>query len=231
MIISQKILVETRENSKGLRIATSLRESGIYAVSHKTFTEEVFQEIEKDRVNALLIDASAEEMAEEFEAMLLMRQTNVRIFVMTPETAPPVLEKNGILFVSASLGLSAICDLIRYCLTGTGQKMENAIARTLLFLGIQPNLKGYRYLCTAVEKVICNRDLMENFNHELYGIIGKIYNVTPISVERSMRHAIDLAYERTDEKKLEQFFGYKIGKPCNTEFVAQLAERIRLAIL
>ncbi len=231
MTIKKKIIIETKEgNNAGLKIANALTEAGIYAVTRKDFTPEIFDEVKRDRVNAVLIDTSHEEMTEEFEEMLISRRTNFRVFVLVPETNPLIVENNGILFISASIGINPITDLIRYCLTATGQHVEHAIGRLLLSIGIQPNLKGYRYLTVAIQKVFYNPDLIENVNYELYYILGDIFNAKPLSIERSIRNAIELAFQHNTPKAFNEFFGYPVGKPGNTEFIATVAERIRLEI-
>lgn len=231
MTIKKKIIIEAKEGTNlGLKVATALTEAGIYAVTRKNLTPEIFTEVKRDRVNALLVDTSTQEMTEAFEEMLISRRTNVRVFVIVAESNPPIVENGGILFLSASLGVTPITDLIRYCLTATGQHIDHAIGRLLLSIGIQPNLKGYRYLTVAVKKVLYDPDLIENVNYELYVILSEIFHAKPLSIERSIRNAIELAYQNNSKKAFTDFFGYPVGKPGNTEFIATLSERIRLEI-
>lgn len=235
MKIVEKVLVEniktpTAPTSLGMKIATALTADGIYAVTRERFTPATFDEVRKDRISGLVIDCTAGAMDEEFETQLALRQTAMRVFVITPENAPPILEKSGVLFISESLGTQPVIDLLRYSITSTGQKLDNAIARTLMMLGILPHLNGYKYLCMSIEKIVRNHDLISDIVNSVYQIVADTYDTTVTGVEKSIRHSITIAYERFGEKPFNDFFGYRIVKPGNTEFISVVSERIRLAV-
>ena len=113
--------------------------------------------------------------------------------------------------------------------------LEAKVIETMHNIGIPANVKGYQYARTAIMKVTANPDLISAVTKELYPIIAKIYNTTPSRVERAIRHAIELAWDRGDIDVLNDFFGYTVnngkGKPTNSEFIATISDKLRVAML
>jgi len=220
-----KMLIESR-NIIGTKIASELSETGIYAVTCQSFSREILR-----KSNALLIDTTTKDMDEALETLILSEKSCSRIFVLTSETEPMIFEKSGVLFISETLGTESICELIRYCLNNrnTQKQAEKYISKMLLYIGFQPNLRGYRYLIESVLLIVENPELAYNFNQKLYLIIAGMHNVMPLSVERSIRHAIDLAYDR-NYQNFKEFFGYSIPKPTNTEFITFCSEKVRIEL-
>ena len=99
-------------------------------------------------------------------------------------------------------------------------------------IGIPTNLKGYMYIREAIFMVINDIGLLSLVTKELYPSIGKKFNTTSSRVERSMRHALDIAWSGSSEEKITKIFGYTIcnkkGKPSNSEFIAMVADKLRL---
>ena len=82
--------------------------------------------------------------------------------------------------------------------------------------------------------VVDNLDIVNSITKELYPTVAKDFNTTPSRVERAIRHAIEVAWDRGDPDVLNDFFGYTIanakGKPTNSEFIAMIADKLRLTI-
>jgi len=99
-------------------------------------------------------------------------------------------------------------------------------------IGIPTNLKGYMYIREAIFMVINDNELLSAVTKELYPSIGKKFNTTSSRVERSMRHALDIAWSRVQEENINKVFGYKLfnkkGKPSNSEFIAMVVDKLRL---
>lgn len=99
-------------------------------------------------------------------------------------------------------------------------------------IGIPASLSGYEYLRYAITLTVDNRNMVTSITKKLYPEIAKKYSKTPSKVERAMRHAIETAFDRGDTAVLERYFGHSVsankGKPTNSEFVALLADEIRL---
>lgn len=99
-------------------------------------------------------------------------------------------------------------------------------------VGIPANLKGYQYLRTAIIMAVKDMEVLDGITKILYPDIAKKYNSTTSRVERSVRHAIEVAWDRGSEILVEELLGSGVsfakGKPSNSEFIALFADRIRL---
>lgn len=219
-----KILIRSR-NAIGTEIASELS-GDICAVTRRDFSAEMLE-----NNNAVLIDNTQNDMEESVETLILSGKTDARIFVLTSDAEPLFSDRNGVLFISDRLGTADICVLLRYFLNAGNfrKQAEKAISGVLLHMGFQANLRGYRYLIEIISAVVENQELIYSFTHELYPMIAEKYDVTPLSVERSVRHSIELTYDR-NYQKFKQFFGYPLQKPTNTEFISFCAEKIRMEL-
>ncbi len=99
-------------------------------------------------------------------------------------------------------------------------------------IGIPAHIKGYLYLRDAISMVAEEIELLGSVTKVLYPRIAHKYETTPSRVERAIRHAIEVAWARNNIETIKKFFGYTIntekGKPTNSEFIALVADRIRL---
>lgn len=98
-------------------------------------------------------------------------------------------------------------------------------------LGIPAHIKGYRYVREAIILAVGNAGIIDAITKELYPQVAKMFQTTPSRVERAIRHAIEVAWDRGDLETLQRYFGYTVsnikGKPTNSEFIALVAEHIR----
>ena len=116
---------------------------------------------------------------------------------------------------------------------GEGEdNLEERIANLFLTVGIPAHIKGYQYLREAVKMVIDNPDLMGRITKELYPGIAHRFGTTSSKVERAIRHAIEVAWNRGRIEALDEAFGRNVcsldDKPTNGEFVALCADRLRM---
>lgn len=112
--------------------------------------------------------------------------------------------------------------------------LEENITAYIQQLGVPAHIKGYQYMRHAIAMVINDEDLINYITKVLYPSVAKKYNTTSSRVERAIRHAIEVAWDRGNPEVLNEFFGYTIlgskGKPTNSEFIALVADKIRLEI-
>lgn len=220
-----KILIKS-QNAVGTEIASELSGS-LYAIVCRNLPAEKLKEN-----NAVLIDNTSEDMDESLESLILSGKTGSKTFVLTNDTEPLISDKNGVLFISAKLGTENICRFICYSLNAetSHKQAEKVASKLLLSIGFHAHLKGYRYTAEAVTLIIENPDFAYGFNRKLYSIIAKKHGVTSESIERAVRNSIELAYDR-NRQRFEEFFGYPLQKPTNTEFISFCAEKIRIELL
>ena len=110
--------------------------------------------------------------------------------------------------------------------------LETNITMYIQQLGVPAHIKGYQYIRDAITMVIDDMDTINSITKYLYPTVAKHYNTTASRVERAIRHAIEVAWDRGNPDVLNELFGYTIlgskGKPTNSEFIALIADKIRL---
>ncbi|NLL53504.1 MAG: sporulation transcription factor Spo0A [Peptococcaceae bacterium] len=115
---------------------------------------------------------------------------------------------------------------------GRGVNINVEVTNMMHQLGIPAHVKGYQYIRDAILMVIEDVSLLGAVTKELYPAIAKKYNTAPSRVERGIRHAIELAWERGHMETLKRIFGYSMNierqKPTNSEFIALLADKLRV---
>lgn len=116
--------------------------------------------------------------------------------------------------------------------SGKERDLESQITRIIQEVGIPAHIKGYLYLREAIGLVIGNMDYLGAITKELYPQIAITFNTTPSRVERAIRHSIEVAWTRGKIDTINQLFGYTVnnnkGKPTNSEFIALIADKLRL---
>lgn len=112
------------------------------------------------------------------------------------------------------------------------QNLENDVTQMLHEIGIPAHIKGYQYLRDAIVMSVQDQEMLMSVTKILYPTIAKKHQTTPSRVERAIRHAIEVAWSRGQMDTINELFGYTVstgkGKPTNSEFVALIADKIRL---
>lgn len=110
--------------------------------------------------------------------------------------------------------------------------LEKDVTDMIHELGVPAHIKGYQYLREAIMMSVEDMDMLNSITKVLYPTIAKKFQTTPSRVERAIRHAIEVAWSRGRMETLDALFGYTIntgkGKPTNSEFIALIADKIRL---
>lgn len=113
------------------------------------------------------------------------------------------------------------------------KNMDMEVTNIIHQMGVPAHIKGYQYLRDAILMVVEEISLLGAITKELYPMIALKYSTTPSRVERAIRHAIELAWDRGNVEMMNKFFGYTInverGKPTNSEFIAMVADKLRMA--
>lgn len=113
-----------------------------------------------------------------------------------------------------------------------GRELEITVTNILHQIGVPAHIKGYHYLRDSIMMCVTQPEIINAVTKELYPTVAKRYSTTPSRVERAIRHAIEVAWDRGDVDILNGYFGYTIqgsrGKPTNSEFIAMISDRLRL---
>ena len=111
--------------------------------------------------------------------------------------------------------------------------LEQDVTNMIHEIGVPAHIKGYQYLREAIMMSVEDPGMISSITKILYPTIAKRFQTTPSRVERAIRHAIEVAWSRGRMETLDALFGYTIdtgkGKPTNSEFIALIADRIRLS--
>lgn len=110
--------------------------------------------------------------------------------------------------------------------------LEVVVSEIMHQIGVPAHIKGYQYLREAIILSINDSEMMNSVTKLLYPTVAKTFKTTPSRVERAIRHAIEVAWDRGDVDVLSSYFGYTIqnsrGKPTNSEFIAMISDKLRL---
>ena len=145
-------------------------------------------------------------------------------------------------FMQKPVDFSGLADCLRNLIgrgasssaTGLGQdqSLESVVTEIIHEIGIPAHIKGYQYLREAIILTINDMDIINAVTKVLYPTVAKKFSTTPSRVERAIRHAIEVAWDRGDLETLQKYFGYTVsnikGKPTNSEFIAMIADRLYL---
>ena len=150
-------------------------------------------------------------------------------------------------YILKPFDLEVLGTRIRQVIEGTAERQKNIViqgsgkgsrnldvevTRIIHQMGVPAHIKGYQYLRDAILFVVEEVSLLGAVTKELYPMIADKYGTTPSRVERAIRHAIELAWDRGNVEMMTKFFGYTInverGKPTNSEFIAMVADKLRM---
>ena len=172
------------------------------------------------------------------------------VFVVISNFDSPILEKEVLsagaaYYVIKPFNVSSlidrICELMECRDDDTFSKgeiysldreLEITITDILHQIGVPAHIKGYNYLRDSIIMSVKHPEIINAVTKELYPSVAKKYETTSSRVERAIRHAIEVAWDRGDVDVLNSYFGYTIhngrGKPTNSEFIAMISDRLRL---
>ena len=112
------------------------------------------------------------------------------------------------------------------------KSLETQVTDIIHEIGVPAHIKGYQYLRSSILMAVQDMDILDSITKQLYPSIAKTYNTTPSRVERAIRHAIEVAWSRGNSDTMHELFGYTLQqgklKPTNSEFIALIADKIRL---
>ena len=114
----------------------------------------------------------------------------------------------------------------------TGHNLEAEVTSVIHEIGVPAHIKGYQYIREAIILAVENEDILNSVTKSLYPTLSSKFNTTPSRVERAIRHAIEVAWNRGRIDAINAIFGSRIylgvEKPTNSEFIAMIADNLRL---
>ncbi|MGI6181600.1 MAG: sporulation transcription factor Spo0A [Agathobaculum sp.] len=144
------------------------------------------------------------------------------------------------MFLRKPMDAEMVCERIEMWRSGRKQAekqeedmaLEVRVTEVIHQVGVPAHIKGYQYLREAIMMTVEDMDAVSAITKVLYPSIAKKFKTTSSRVERAIRHAIEVAWDRGDIETLQSYFGYTVsgvkGKPTNSEFISMIADRLRL---
>ena len=140
--------------------------------------------------------------------------------------------------------MTALVERLEEIRGGDGQKsaekrrpdktsIESMVTGIIHEIGVPAHIKGYQYLRVAITMAVMDSSILDSVTKQLYPSVARQFQTTPSRVERAIRHAVEVAWDRGNVETLNSYFGYTIhnnkGKPTNSEFIAMIADKLILA--
>ena len=251
MEINAKILIADENSQSRHSTKEALARKGYRYIEEAINGEEALIKISRNHPDIVIADVWLSKL----DGIGLMR--NCRGISFSPDTPPAFIMasmvSNQNIFVDATnagasmclmkpFDISSLCehidtlyrqrDMNSQAVTTVDDDMETQVTKIIHQIGVPAHIKGYQYLRTAILMTISDNDIINSVTKILYPSIAKKYQTTTSRVERAIRHAIEVAWDRGDVDTLNSYFGYTVqnnrGKPTNSEFIALIADKIRL---
>jgi len=155
---------------------------------------------------------------------------NVHYYMVKPFDMELVLKRIRAICTYEAEDANVVPDIKSY--DGRGRNVDEQITSIFLSIGIPAHIKGYQFLRTAVKKVIETPNLINAITKKLYPCVAQEFDTTASKVERAIRHAIEVAWNRGKIENINEIFGYNIytknDKPTNGEFIALIADKLMI---
>ena len=237
-----KVLIGDDSAGTGVSLANKLRERGMYAYTRKKDSSVIIDSIRNDPPDVAVLDITAKN-GDAVTIMKKVRETSVHppAFIITSALdnefiERQVMENGAARFMLAPFDADDLCSAISTVLGDKGSSLsddlEIVVTDMIHQLGVPAHIKGYHYLRTAILYSIEDKTLLESVTKLLYPTVAELYDTTSSRVERAIRHAIEIAWDRGNVDTLNSFFGYTVdtgkGKPTNSEFIALITDKLRL---
>lgn len=241
-----KVLIGNDAADCGMAWAGAMKSAGMYAVTRRRDGNAVLNSIKSEAPDAAVLEAKMPFCdAIEVIRRLKVEKKYVPNIIIVSEGADPALEREA-----AALGAAValkpvdpqflIAQINRMCRTAapvissvpSDTELECAVTEIIHQVGIPAHIKGYHYLRSAIMLSVNNDEMINSITKLLYPTVAKQYQTTSSRVERAIRHAIEIAWDRGDIEVLGKIFSYTVhtsrGKPTNSEFIALIADHLRL---
>ncbi len=250
MEINAKILICDENDAERASLAEGLIKSGYKYTEEAKSSDAALELIKLGRYDIVITDLWLSKLdgiglirtAQKFKldkmpSYILMSPINKHSILMEASEAgaelciPKPYDINSLIFHIETLAKSKKHSL-EFKEQSAHANMEAQVTKIIHQIGVPAHIKGYQYLRTAILMTIEDSDIINSVTKVLYPSVAKKYQTTTSRVERAIRHAIEVAWDRGDVDTLNSYFGYTIqnsrGKPTNSEFIAMIADNLRL---
>ena len=177
-----------------------------------------------------------------FSMLKLLREEGTKVIVLsafcTDQAVAEVMNLGAAFFMPKPCQAEALLDRMQAVFgqpaapEEQGSALKNQVTAIIHEIGVPAHIKGYQYLREAILIAVDDVEVINAVTKVLYPAVAKRFATTPSRVERAIRHAIEVAWDRGDLETLQKYFGYTVsnskGKPTNSEFIAMISDRLIL---
>lgn len=244
--VKRIIVADAGEESRKNFIAAVEAEPDIVVVGETGNGKQLLNQIQQLNPDLVVMDMVLSEM-DGIEVLDGINQMNLerrpRVLVLTSfahgTMAQLAADKGADHYMSKPCRPATVCERIRQFTTSPSVtdrdrrvNLETMVTSIIHEVGVPAHIKGYQYLREAILIAVDDMDVINAVTKVLYPEVAKRYHTTASRVERAIRHAIEVAWDRGDLETLQKYFGFTIsnikGKPTNSEFIAMIADRLQL---
>ena len=245
-----KILIADENNTARIALRDELKAQGYANVYEATNGEEALTMISTVLPDIVIIDV----LLSKLDGIGVIRQVKKDLKEDTPLFIVTSIVSNHNMLLEANNAGASMCmikpvnteslvyhienllpsniDMMSASDDSNSNDLESQVTKIIHQIGVPAHIKGYQYLRTAIILTVNDSDIINSVTKILYPTVAKKYQTTTSRVERAIRHAIEVAWDRGDVEVLNSYFGYTIqnnrGKPTNSEFIAMIADNLRL---
>lgn len=247
-----KILIAEESAEERKRIREYLMHNGYHSIDEAANGEEAYVKISRIQPDVVIIDTwlarldgigvirKVKEMRQEERPSPCFILTSLvagnSLFVEGIHAGADMCLKKPLDLASLVLHVEALIarrtDVAGRLGKSEGLDIESQVTKIIHQIGVPAHIKGYQYLRAAILMTIEDNEIINSVTKILYPSVAKKYATTTSRVERAIRHAIEVAWDRGDIDTLNSYFGYTVqnnrGKPTNSEFIAMIADNLRL---
>lgn len=251
-----RILIGNNVPDQGIVWASVFKSAGAFAITRNPNGLTLLQYLKENPVDVIIVEASMPGIDICAFIRELQDRGSLPLIIVTADYEMPIVRENVIslgarAFVVKPVDVNGLISIISsssgvgYPLTPTttnpslhednGERDLECIVTDIIHqIGIPAHIKGYHFLRYAIIISVGNTEMINCITKMLYPSVACHFKTTPSRVERAIRHAIELAWDRGDVDTLNSYFGYTIrntkGKPTNSEFIALISDKLRLQI-
>jgi two-component system response regulator (stage 0 sporulation protein A) len=247
------LLADASEEYRRLLAETLSRESDLELVGETADGTELLRLAQEKRPDVIIMDMVLTH-ADGLETLIALRGADLnprpRILVLSGfirgSLAEYAAEQGADYFLLKPCKLNAILERVRWLTNSSDRSsgipqtrlgnssLESLVTAIIHEIGVPAHIKGYQYLREAIRLTVEDMEVINAVTKILYPEVAKRFNTTASRVERAIRHAIEVAWDRGDLETLQKYFGYTVsntkGKPTNSEFIAMIADRLQLQL-
>jgi two-component system response regulator (stage 0 sporulation protein A) len=235
--VKRIVVADTGTEFRQSLVQTLSSEPDFQVVGETGDGAELIRMVRKEQPDAVVMDMVLTGGADGMDVLdaFAQQKSRPKVLILSSYIKGNVLDaaaaKGADFFIAKPCRLSSVAERLRQVMTAGGLEPERDDAADLE-ARVTAHIKGYQYLREAIIIAVEDMDVINAVTKVLYPEVAKRFGTTASRVERAIRHAIEVAWDRGDLETLQKYFGYTVsnakGKPTNSEFIAMIADRLQL---